>query len=51
VSEAAGMPLTPASGGIGITERGFHPHFTIAEFNREDGYVVRPQIEGAHRQW
>jgi len=47
VCEAILKPLTPVRGGIGITERGFHPHFAIAQFDREDRYVVRPQIEGA----
>ena len=47
VCEAILKPRTPVRGGIGITGRGFHPHFAIAQFDREDRYVVRPQIEGA----
>src|SRR5262249_36196020 len=47
VGEAVRKPLSPVPGGIGITERRLQPDFTIAEFDREDRYVVRPQIEGA----
>jgi hypothetical protein len=34
-------------GGISITERRLHPDFTIAQFDWENRYVVRPQIKGA----
>src|SRR5215472_5358263 len=47
VGEAVRKALTPVRGGIGITERSLHPDFTIAQFDREDRYVIRPQIEGA----
>jgi hypothetical protein len=47
VGEAIDKPLTPVRRGISITERGLHPDFAIAQFDREDWYVVRPQIEGA----
>jgi hypothetical protein len=47
VGEAIRKPLTPVRRGICITECGLHPDFAIAQFDREDWYVVRPQIEGA----
>src|SRR5262249_20164799 len=47
VGEAVRKALTPVRGGIGNTERCRHPDFTIAQFDREDRYVIRPQIEGA----
>jgi hypothetical protein len=31
--------------GICITERGLHPDFAIAQFDREDRYVVCPKIK------
>ena len=47
VGEAVRKPLTPVRGGIGMTQRGLHPDFAIAQFDREDRYVVRPKIKGA----
>jgi len=47
VRAAVRKALTPVRGGIGITERGFHSHFAIAQFDWENRYVVRPQIKGA----
>jgi SHS2 domain-containing protein len=40
-------PLTPVRGGIGMTQTGLHPDFAIAQFDREDRYVIRPKIKGA----
>src|SRR5271166_4785863 len=37
----------PVRGGIGMTERGLHPDVAIAHLDREDRYVVRPQVERA----
>ena len=47
VCEAVREPLTPVRGGIGMTKRGLDPDLAIAQFDREDRYVVRPQINGA----
>jgi hypothetical protein len=47
VGEAIGKPLTPVRRGICIIERGLHPYFAIAQFDREDRYVIRPKIKGA----
>ena len=47
VGEAVRKPLTPMRSGIDMTDRGLHPDFAIAQFDREDRYVVRPKIKGA----
>ena len=47
VCEAVRKPLTPVRGGIGMTKHGLDPDLAIAQFDREDRYVVRPKIKGA----
>src|SRR5215469_7133491 len=47
VGEAVGKPLSPVRGGIGMTEGGLYPDLAITQFNREDRYVICPQIKGA----
>jgi hypothetical protein len=47
MGEAICEPLTPMRGGIGKTDRGLHPDLTVAQFDREDRYIVRPKIKGA----
>ena len=47
VGQAIRKPLTPVGGGIGMTERSFHPNLSVAYLDRADRYVVRPQVEGA----
>src|SRR5262249_58447813 len=45
MGEAIRKPLTPVRGGIGMTERGFHPHLAIAHLDRADWRIARPQVE------
>ena len=47
MGEAIRKPLTRVRDGIGMTERGLHPHLAFAYFNRADGQVICPQVEGA----
>ena len=47
MGQAVRKPLTPVGGGVGMTERGFHPNLSVAYLDRADRYVVRPQVEGA----
>jgi hypothetical protein len=45
--KAVRKPLTPVCGGVGMTQRGLDPDFAIANFDREDRYIIRPEIKGA----
>ena len=45
--EAVIEPLAPVCGGVGVTERGFHPDLAVAHLDREGRRVVRREIEGA----
>jgi hypothetical protein len=47
VFEPVGEPLSPMRGSVATTEGGLHPDLAIAQFDREDRRVVRPQIKGA----
>jgi hypothetical protein len=47
VCEAVPKPLAPMRGGIGMIQRGFHPHFAIAQFDGEGRHVVGPKVKGA----
>jgi hypothetical protein len=47
VGEAVSKPSMPVRRGIGMTERGLHPHIAVAHLDRADRNVVRPQVEGA----
>ena len=47
VLEPVRKPLPPVRGGVCMTGRSFHPNLAIAKFDREDRYVIRPQIKGA----
>ena len=47
MGEAIRKPLTRVRDGIGMTERGLHPHLAFAYFNTADGQVICPQVEGA----
>jgi hypothetical protein len=47
VCEAVSKPPMPVRRGIGMTERGLHPHVAVAHLDRADRNVVRPQVEGA----
>src|SRR5213078_90896 len=47
VGEAIRKPPMPVRGGIGMSERGLHPDATIAQLDRADRHVVRPEVEGA----
>jgi len=47
VFEPVRKPPMPVRGSVGMIERGRHPDLAVAQFDREDRYVVRPQIKGA----
>jgi hypothetical protein len=41
VGEPLGNPFPPVPFGIGVTQRGLHPDFAVAQFDQERRYVVR----------
>ena len=47
MGKAVGKPLSPVRGGIGMSGGGLYPDLAVAQFNREDRYVIGPQIKGA----
>jgi hypothetical protein len=47
VFEPVRKSLLPMRSGVGMTEGGLYSDLAIAQFDRKDRYVVRPQIKGA----